>query len=133
MVLRIILKTLIMIAIFGGIAAYVASINGIDVKKTLDIALSDKRLTTIREPSRLVPDALRLPAKSTLVYKWKDDKGVWHFSVEKPQDADVEVIELTPSSRLEQSAGLSVSAEAAANTSAGAAGRPELSGDHKAD
>ena len=133
MVLRIILKTLVMMAIFGGIAVYVASINGIDVKKAVNIALSDKRLTAIPEQVGLLPDKLRLPAKSTLVYKWKDDNGVWHFSVEKPQDADVEVIELTPGSRLEQSTGLSASAEAAGNAATGVADGAELSGDHQAD
>ncbi|MBV1931030.1 MAG: DUF4124 domain-containing protein [Porticoccaceae bacterium] len=98
------------------------SINGIDVRKALSVAISNTHLPDISLPNNLLPDAIPMPGKKTLVYKWKDAAGVWNFSIEKPDGFATEVIELAPDRNVVQAVVLPQPAETDSKEESGSNG-----------
>ena len=121
MLKRIFFKLLVFTVICGGVASYVASINGVNVKKVLQTASKNFRLPNINMPSlpdlpdtdikKLLPDKLSSHSKAEQIYKWQDDRGVWHFSQEKPPGTEVEAITLTPNRNLVKATELAAASE----------------------
>ncbi len=96
MKLRVMVKVLILLVIIGGIAVYVGALNGVNIQQLVGTALKGQRVPDISRSAGLIPDVLRLPSESKTVYKWRDEQGVWNFSVKKPPGINVEIIELIP-------------------------------------
>ena len=87
MIKRLIFRIIVSMVIATGIMAYVASLNGIDIRQFVP-KFQRPQLPNFKLPT--MPD-IKLPSGDgqdttiSKVYKWRGDDGTWHFSETLPE------------------------------------------------
>jgi|AZIJ01.1.fsa_nt_gi hypothetical protein len=97
MIKRLIFRIIMLGVIATGIMAYIASLNGINIRQLIP-EFKWPQLPELTLPS--VPDIKLLdnsenetrPATISKVYKWRGDDGGWHFSENLPEGVEPEQV-----------------------------------------
>jgi len=89
MIKRLIFRIVMMLAIAAGIMSYIASINGIDIRRFVPTferpQLPNFTLPAMPDLKLPTADDEAPPATISKVYKWRGDDDIWHFSETLPE------------------------------------------------